>query len=405
MKICLISTSLYSLDNQTGAEVYVKRLSKQLIQQGHEVVIITTHPIRSRKVITNQIDGAVVYSFYPLNIYERSSIQKKPFLIKLVWHMADSVKNPHPYNIIKNILLQEKPDVAHIHCDRGLSASLCNAVMDAGVPLVYKLINFTPLCPKGTLVKSSGEMCTAPRLMCRIYRMAKKSSLDGKPDVVIADSQAVIDIFKEYGFWMNTNVIKIPLALDLDHEKVNKEYDTINILFVGHVVKTKGAHILLSAFKQLKQQNVRLHIVGDGTESEGLRRSAGNDSRIHFHGFVTGEALEKLYQKANLVVVPSIWHEPFGIIIIESLKHGTPVIGSNIGGIPEIIEPGNNGLLFEAGNVAELKDILESLIINPSELKRLSEGAFNSARKYDIKQHIQKLEEIYRRVSNKQQAK
>lgn len=401
MKVCLISTSLYSLERQTGAEVYVQRQAKELMRQGHEVVIITTHPIRSRKIDIKQIDGARVYSFYPLNIYDRSSVQKKPLVIRLIWHIFDALKNPHPYAVIKKILMAEKPDVAHIHCDRGLSASLCGAVKDAGVPLVYKLINFTPLCPKGTLVRRSGEMCRRPRLACRIYRMAKKSGIDGKPDIVTADCQVVIDKFREHGFWKNTRVVKIPLAIDLDGGKVDKDYDVIDVLFVGHLVRTKGAHILLDAFQQLKQKNVRLHIVGDGPESKDLRQMGSNDTRIQFHGFLTGEALEKMYQKANVAVVPSVWNEPFGITIIESLKYGTPVIGSNIGGIPETIEHGYNGLLFEAGNVTELKGILENLIENPEALKRLSEGAFKSSGKYDIKQHIHKLEEIYIEISNK----
>jgi len=75
--------------------------------------------------------------------------------------------------------------------------------------------------------------------------------------------------------------------------------------------------------------------------------------------------------------------------------NGTPVIGSGIGGIPELIEDGYNGHLFEAGNVVELKDKLENLIKNPSELKKLEDGAFESVKKYSMDMHIRKLEKIY----------
>jgi len=96
----------------------------------------------------------------------------------------------------------------------------------------------------------------------------------------------------------------------------------------------------------------------------------------------------------------TVWYEPFGIIIVENLKYGTPVLGSNIGGIPEIIKHDYNGLLFKAGNVTELRDLLGNLVNDPIMLGRLSEGAFKSAEKYDIKQHVHELVTIYRQVGN-----
>lgn len=110
------------------------------------------------------------------------------------------------------------------------------------------------------------------------------------------------------------------------------------------------------------------------------------------------EELITLYRKANVSVVPSIWYDNSPMVIYESLTNGTPVIGSSMGGIPELIEEGYNGFLFETGNVEELKGILENLIEHPSELKRLEEGAFESVKKYDMDEHVRKLEELYKSV-------
>ena len=107
------------------------------------------------------------------------------------------------------------------------------------------------------------------------------------------------------------------------------------------------------------------------------------------------EKLTGLYQKASVTVVPSVFYEPLGFVIMESFRSGTPVVASNIGGIPELVEDSYNGRLFEAGNVVELKNILQTLLQNPAELKRLSEGAFATAKEYDINNHILKLEELY----------
>ena len=135
--------------------------------------------------------------------------------------------------------------------------------------------------------------------------------------------------------------------------------------------------------------------MGKGKDEDEFKKIAGSDQRIIFHGFVPDEELTQLYQKANVVVVPSIWYDNSPMVIYESLMNGTPIIGSRIGGIPELLEDGYNGFLFEAGNVNELKTILENLIESPSELKRLEKGAFESVKKYDMGEHIKKLEEIY----------
>ncbi len=76
--------------------------------------------------------------------------------------------------------------------------------------------------------------------------------------------------------------------------------------------------------------------------------------------------------------------------------NGTPVIGSRIGGIPELIEEGYNGFLFDAGDADELKTILEGMIEKPGELQRLEKGAFESVKKYDMDKHIRTLEKLYR---------
>ncbi len=110
------------------------------------------------------------------------------------------------------------------------------------------------------------------------------------------------------------------------------------------------------------------------------------------------EELTRLYNKANVTVVPSIWYDNSPMVIYESFIAGTPVIGSRIGGIPELIEAGKNGFLFEAGNVDELKAILENLIRTPAELISLERGALESVKNYNMVEHIRKLEDLYRDV-------
>ncbi|BDZ71272.1 hypothetical protein GCM10025861_17890 [Methanobacterium petrolearium] len=159
--------------------------------------------------------------------------------------------------------------------------------------------------------------------------------------------------------------------------------------------------VLIKAFKNLKNESVKLHIIGKGEKMENLKSLAHNDERIIFHGFLDGNKLTSLQKKANITVMPSIVFENSPMTIYESFKFGTPVIASRIGGIPELVEEKVNGFLYEPGKVSELKDLLQYLIENPEELKKLENGAFKSSQKYSMDLHIETLEKLYKEISDK----
>lgn len=396
MKICLTSGYLYSVEG--GNEIQVRRASKALAQRGHDVLVITTVPNISIKPHFGEIEGTKVYSFFSLNNWQRFEGGRIAKLMWPLWHGGD-IWNFYSHRVVRRILKQESPDIVHIHNPRGLSLSVFSAVKSLGLPLVFTAHDYSLICPRYSLLKGSGEICQGPLPVCRAVNKVKKLLVDNKPDVVTAPSQFVIDKLRENGLFNKARSVRLFNAISLDDACLTKKnYETIDILYSGQLTRVKGVHVLIDAFRQIDHQNIRLHIVGRGNYAEELKGIARGDSRIIFHGFMQWEELEGLCKKASVTVVPSIWYEPFGLIIIESFKYGTPVIASNIGGIPEIVEDGYDGLLFEAGNVKQLKDTLESLIENPLELERLRQGAFESAKRFDINSYVSQLEELYEQV-------
>lgn len=391
MKICFIS-NLYPPFIIGGAEISVGRVAEELVKKGHEVFVVTTSPTAKSNI--EEIEGVKVYRIAPLNLYPMYQHQKQKKILKPFWHVID-LWNPHSYVIVKNILKKEAPDIVHINNFKGLSLSVFSAVKCLDLPLIFTAHDYSLICPRANLLHGSGEICNSPSKFCVLYNRIQKYLVDNKPDLVTAPSQFVIDKLKEVGLFKGVKTIKVPLGIELSDEKAEKRYDVIDILYVGALSRHKGVHILINAFKELKSENIELHIVGKGADAEEIKKIAGSDQRIIFHGFVPDEELMQLYQKANVVVVPSIWYDNSPMVIYESFINGTPVIGSGIGGIPELVEVGHNGYLFGAGNVDELKGILEYLIENPYELKRSEEGAFESAKKYGVEEHIRKLEVMY----------
>ena len=145
-----------------------------------------------------------------------------------------------------------------------------------------------------------------------------------------------------------------------------------------------------------------IHIVGEGHDEAVFRKRAGSDPAITFHGFISNDELVSLYRQSHVLVVPSVWYETFGIVIIEGFRYGLPVVASKIGGFPELIDDGENGLLFEAGNAGQLRENLEYLIENPQEIRRMSAHAYTTAEKYSMDEHIRKLTSLYHEVIRRQ---
>ena len=394
MKICFIS-NLYQPFVIGGAEISVRRTAEGLVRKGHEVLVITTSS--NRKRYSEEINGVKVHRLNFTNIYTPYTLQKQPIIIKPIYYIIN-LWSPYSYVAVKNILKKEKPDVVHINNFKGLSLSCFSAVKSLKYPLIFTAHDYSLICPGTHLVNTSGMICKNPSRLCKLYVKVQKFIADNKPDLVTAPSWFVIDKLKARGFFENVKTMKLPLGIEIGDEKAEKGYDIIDILYVGGLSKPKGGLILISVFKELEPENIRLHIVGKGIDEDEFKESADSDQRIIFHGYIPDEELVQLYQKANITIVPSIWYDNSPMVIYESLMNRTPVIGSRIGGIPELIEDGYNGFLFEAGNADELKRILENLIENPSKLKRLEDGAFESVEKYGMDEHIRKLEEIYDKI-------
>jgi glycosyltransferase involved in cell wall biosynthesis len=392
MKICFIS-SMYPPFVLGGAEILVKREAEGLSQKGHQIVVITTSPSKTSSRI-EEINGVRVYRVSPFNLYLPYQHQRIPLMMKPLFHVLD-LWNPHSYKLVGKILDAEKPDIVHINNYKGFSLSTFGAVKKSGAKLVFTAHDYSLICARGTLLHPSGTICHHPREICRIYNRIQKYLAAGKPNMITSPTEFVIDKLRTNGLFAGIKAVKLPVALRVNSDTPRKNYDTIKVLYVGQVNRVKGVHVLIEAFKKIEQRNVSLSIVGSGQDFECMERLASSDPRIKLLGFIPNEALATHYREANMMVVPSMWYDMAQLVIGEGFSFGIPVIGSRIGGIPELINEGYNGLLFEPGDSEELQERLGSLIRNPAELKKLEHGAFESSKNYDIKQHIAGLEEMY----------
>jgi glycosyltransferase involved in cell wall biosynthesis len=146
------------------------------------------------------------------------------------------------------------------------------------------------------------------------------------------------------------------------------------ILYVGRIEKIKGIFTLIDA---VKGTDIKLKIAGTGPALEQMKAYVAdhNMSNVEFLGHVAKLRVYELTLQAECVVCPSEWYENYPFSVIESLLMSKPVIGANIGGIPELVLDGKTGLLFEAGDVAGLKEKILALWNNPDYAQRLGANA------------------------------
>jgi len=148
------------------------------------------------------------------------------------------------------------------------------------------------------------------------------------------------------------------------------------LVFFGRLVTEKGLWVLLQALAQLKS-DVRLEVVGEGPLHDEIEASLAVSplrGRVQLTGYVAPERLRDILVRSGLAVVPSIWQEPLGLVVLEAMACGLPVVASAVGGIPEMITDGVNGLLVPPGDPAALARSIDMAAGDPSVYERLLAG-------------------------------
>ena len=184
-------------------------------------------------------------------------------------------------------------------------------------------------------------------------------------------------------------------------------------LFVGRIAKDKGIDVAIKAInilvKEENFQDIKLNIIGEGNEKKKLEKLVEKlnlKKNIKFCGWIENKNLNRHYQESVAVLMPSVCLEAFGLVNIEAMKNGTPMIASNLGGIKDIAEHNKNGYLFEAGNYKELSCYMKKLYKNEALSKELGANGFEKIKKeFGGKRYCTKLVDIYLKINSEKFAK
>jgi glycosyltransferase involved in cell wall biosynthesis len=308
--------------------------------------------------------------------------------------------------------LDIKCDIVHV-CHPMWLSSIAKTCKKSKIPLVLTVTDPWLLCPRG-LIDVRFRLCDGPEKgkkcvsNCRfdrriIERYQDALSLFNLADEVTTSSKFTASLFRRNGWKRRIRIVTH--SIDYSYVKRTQKSDQAKISFgfIGAISWHKGLHILVNAFRKVKSSTVTLNIYGslrdDPEYANMIVQLAKEDARIQFKDPFDVVDSSKVMSKISVLVVPSVYYENYPLVTLMALACKVPVIGSDIGGIPEAIQDGKNGFLVKPGGSVELASLIERIAANPEILQDLEKNIVSPRR---VEEETLDYENLYRRLTKYQ---
>lgn len=394
-----------------GTGAYVYSLSKEMQKKGYQVCV--AYP-----VISSTNDYACYEGSHDgIGVVEIHIPKNRSGLL--------TVKDSGLGACFEQYLKNKKFDLVHFQHLINLSGSLIDVTKNLNIPCIVTLHDFWFMCHTNHLFRNRQELCSGPEsvdkcincfLKCdsnwplskdsfqkssdisdfAAYRISYLKDILKLPDRILAPSKYVKGIFDKYG--MGDGKIEVhPLGIQpfQFRPKTTRRQGVVRFAFLGNVGRIKGLGYLLEAFSKVKG-NAELAIYGGRYDSKSIE-IMHRIPNVSYEGAYTKTDLPRIFSDTDIVVVPSL-NESYSLVTREALHGRVPVLASRIGSISEAVRDGENGILFEPGNIRELTEKIEYLIANPERIERLRE---NIKQVKTIVNEANELEAIYQQTMAK----
>ncbi len=360
MKVLMVS-SLWPPNVLGGAERYAHDLASRLEEEGHEVAAVTM----------GAPGRAVLEEVRPWP-YRLEQYAREPRGRRSVFHLRD-LYNVDTGRVLTRAITDFAPDVVHSHSVQGMSVLALTRPSEMGVAHVHTIHDYWLLCQRASMVRSDGTACEGLCTACAaVSRWRRHLMRRHRPDVFIAVSDAVAREHARLPALRDR--IRVVLNPFDDREVPERRpHDGPPVFgFLGQLVESKGVLTLLRAVEHPEMAGVRLLIAGDGPLRAEVE--ARVSPRIEYWGWVDDARRDELLASIDCLVVPSEWKEPGSLVITEARAAKVPVIGTRVGGTPEMLPTGSVPLMFEAGDVGGLRARMAAFAADPARYRTFEGG-------------------------------
>lgn len=367
MKICVVSQT-FAPQDEGGAEMSSRHAAQNLSRR-HDVVVLALGHANAAGAEPGERAATSGYRVHRVafrNGYLPEA--KRPEVgrvARALWHARAAIGAVDPADL-RAFLRAENFDLIYAQNSARLQPALYRVAADLDIPVCQHLRDYALICPRTSMYRD-GQNCSTPCASCSLLTLrARRASASVRS--VIAVSDFVRRRYLEHGLFAaadwhvlhNTNTARAEFDADLCARRPEPE-PGFTIGYLGALSQEKGVEVLLRAFSALPPDlDVRLLLAGRGHQDfvarmQALVRAAGASDRVAWLGHVKPEAV---LSRAELIVVPSLWHEPQSRVLVESAVYGVPVIAARTGGSPEIVEGHATGWTYEATDTAALRQLL-----------------------------------------------
>ncbi|HSX57859.1 MAG TPA: glycosyltransferase [Candidatus Saccharimonadales bacterium] len=343
----------------TGTELLTDNLGRYNRDLGVETAVWAYKP--SNDVATDDLER-INYRGMPVTFFSHHNGDSQRDR-KLYWE--NGTKNER----LEKLILETKPNIVHVtHSSR--MGDIIKTINDLKIPYVLTLTDYWLLCPTATLLRKNGELCGGsnfdPKCLHYCFKNNEKlrqerwnavNDLLNNATTIAYAANFLKKMFQKNGV-DTTKWQKIRHGYNTSGERYRVVDRNYRFAFTGTLQPSKGGHLVIKAFRRIKNPAARLVIFGDKKHdpiySKYCLDLASGDKRVEFRGKYDHTKLVSEFKDIDSIIVPSNWFEPFPFTLINAVTYGFDVIGANIGGIPEIIGINNQDSLFEPGDSDDL---------------------------------------------------
>ena len=371
-----------------GTELLTASLTQALAERGHQVTVFARMADTTAEEFSVRVDdpGHSTPAYHTRADVDKPQVRVVRAVNNLshVSHFRLEYDNPFLDEAFHQVLTETRPDIVHIQHLGNLSGSLIQVPAQLGYPVVLSLHDFFFACARHYLIDNHTRLCPGPDRGERCIaclesvtgadearrRFAYFEQLLHIPQQVIVPSRFLADRMREIFPFLEPRLHVVapgivPGRPARREDRESRELSPLRVLYVGILTPHKGSHILIEAVQGLPAGSVVVSLYGDRLDiwnayADQLEADAA-DLPIRFCGTYAHHELSAILARHDVLVVPSICEETFSLVAREALQAGLPVIAAKRGALPEVIQDGVNGLLFEPENADDLRCCLERL--------------------------------------------
>lgn len=381
----LVFSAMFPPNILGGAEISAFNLASWLLKQGHEIGVVMAAKAPEEQKFGEIVDGMKIWSLYmprPYPIFKQGRVDKT--YQKPLWHLQDHL-DPRNAALVAPILDDFKPDFCNVHYLTGLGHNILEEIGKRDIPVMYVMPDMALSCIKLTMFVD-GKTCETQCTTCKISARSKRRGIRATRRIgFCAPSRANLERNARF-----QPLADYPMAHILNANKypaptiVRSPSDTVRFIYAGRLEPAKGVDVLLSAAETLKQQfDFTFKVVGSGAAEPELRARFGHHDWIDFTGHVPLQQAIDNIAGSDMLCIPSIWMENSPGVVIQALGMSVPVIGSDVGGIPELVRHDENGLLAKPGDQESWRDALHAILSDRPRLARFQRNAADRAGEFD----------------------